>query len=76
MITWSVEIDGKKYTMCPGGECRRAVVYYGLSTDVKPVEGVKNSSVFYEMDKTVGSDGIKRNRIFMFDEENHAWLEQ
>lgn len=67
MITWSVEVDGKRYIMCPGGECRRAVEYYGLSTDEKPVEGVKNSAVFYEMDT---------QKIFMFDEENQAWLEQ
>jgi len=49
---------------------------YGLSTDAKPVEQVEfkgttyaitDGSIFYEKDTTT---------LFMYDEENHQWLEQ
>lgn len=39
-------------------------MYYGLSSDDKPVVGVKNASGFYEMDT---SD------IYFFDLENETW---
>lgn len=39
---------------------------YGLSTDEKPTD-VENASTFYEMDT---------KKIFLFDAENHRWLEQ
>lgn len=48
----------------------------GLSTDQKPIRFVEyknvkytieNASTFYEMDTTTA---------FMYDEENHQWLEQ
>lgn len=41
--------------------------YVGKSTDVKPLTGVPNASLFYEMD--TGS-------FFMFDAEAKLWLEQ
>jgi len=37
---------------------------YGLSTDEKPVRGITNASIFYEMDT--------RN-AFIFDQENSKW---
>jgi hypothetical protein len=40
---------------------------YGLSTDTKPVEGVDNACIFYEMDT---------KKVFLFDEQNKTWLEQ
>ena len=39
----------------------------GLSTDEKPIDGIYNTSTFYEMDT---------HKVFMFDEENKRWLEQ
>ena len=45
---------------------RRADIY-GLSTDEKPLDGIANASVFYEMDTA---------KVFMFDEQNKVWLEQ
>ena len=44
---------------------------YGLSTDEKPIEKFKNtyignSSTYYEMDS---------KKCFVYDEENHRWLE-
>ena len=48
----------------------------GLSTDVKPIKNfefeyvnykIRNFSTFYEMDTTA---------LFMYDEENHMWIEQ
>ena len=54
--------------------CGRVEIH-GLSTDEKPTEvagiPVGNASIFYEMDKV-----NKKNRTFMFDEENQVWLEQ
>jgi hypothetical protein len=41
--------------------------YYGLSTDIKPIEGVQNADIFYEMDT---------RKAFMFDEEGSTWIEQ
>lgn len=41
--------------------------YFGLSTDTKPVEGVGNASVFYEMDT---------KKMWLFDAENAVWHEQ
>lgn len=39
---------------------------YGLSTDEKPKD-CKNASVFYEMDT---------KKMYLFDEQNHVWIEQ
>lgn len=44
---------------------------YGLSTDKKPIEKfkntlIKNGSIYYEMDT---------KKAFIYDEENHRWLE-
>lgn len=46
---------------------RRQKTIYGLSTDIKPTKGFKNADIFYEMDT---------QKVYMFDEENGAWLEQ
>jgi len=40
-------------------------VYYGLSTDEKPIEGVANGSCFIEMDTS---------NIYFFDLENLIWI--
>lgn len=40
---------------------------YGLSSDVKPIEGMTNTSTFYEMDT---------GALYMFDEDNKRWLPQ
>lgn len=60
-------ISINKYDITAGGE----VEICGLSTDTKPttdINGVviKNGSVFFAMD--TGS-------VYMFDEQNHRWLE-
>ena len=41
--------------------------YDGLKDDTKPIDGVRNGSIFVEMDTAT---------IYMFDEENGEWLEQ
>lgn len=41
--------------------------YYGLSSDVKPVEEANNAEVFYEMDT---------QKVFLFDKDGAEWLEQ
>jgi len=42
-------------------------VYNGLEDDTKPTEGVRNGSVFIEMDT---------GKTYKFDEENQTWIEQ
>ena len=62
MITIASDVDGKKVPHD----------FFGLSKDEKPIgkhNGVKiiNGSVFIEIDT---------KKIYMFDEENQAWIEQ
>ena len=40
--------------------------YYGLSTDTKPTEGVRNGSKLIEMDT---------GKVYFFDAEGAQWLE-
>lgn len=39
--------------------------YYGKSSDTKPIYGVPNASIFYEIDTGV---------LFMFDEDSQIWI--
>ena len=41
-------------------------IYYGLSTDTKPTDGVGNGSAFLEMDTS---------KVYFFDAENSDWWE-
>lgn len=41
--------------------------YDGLSTDTKPTDGVRNGSVFAEMDTGL---------VYLFDEQNGEWIAQ
>ena len=41
--------------------------YYGLPTDEKPTENVRNGSTFFEIDTS---------KSYVFDEENKTWIEQ
>lgn len=41
--------------------------YDGLKDDTKPTDGVRNGSVFVEMDT---------GKIYLFDEQNGEWIEQ
>lgn len=67
MITQVMEIDGEAYVILPGGGlCKRGELY-GKSTDTKPVNGVNNSDIFYEMDT---------KKVFLFDKDASVWLEQ
>ena len=67
MITRIVRINGDEFVTLPDGECCRRAEYYGKSSDTKPVEGVKNADIFYEMDT---------GNVFLFDEQNKKWLQQ
>ena len=51
----------------PADGYRRQKTICGLSTDIKPTKGCNNADIFYEMDT---------KKVYMFDEENGAWLEQ
>lgn len=59
-------IDKKKMLSSQGKTGYLYVEIYGLSTDEKPTD-VPNATPFLEMDT---------KKIFLFDEENKAWLEQ
>lgn len=67
MFTKIVKINGDDFCCVDGKKTSRRAEYYGLSTDTKPVDGVKNADIFYEMDT---------KKVFMFDEQNKTWLEQ
>lgn len=67
MITPIVYISGDPHIVQANGAAHRQTHYFGLSSDAKPVEGVRNSEVFYEMDTKA---------VYLFDEANKVWLEQ
>lgn len=67
MITKIVKINGDDFRCSTDGDTCRRAEYYGKSTDTKPTDGVKNTDIFYEMDT---------KKLFLFDEDNGAWLEQ
>ena len=67
MVTKIIEIGGNKIAIEQDGTLRKVSEYYGKSGDEKPANGAKNADIFYEMDT---------KKVFMFDEDGSAWLEQ
>lgn len=67
MITKAIRVDGDDYMICDGGDIRKRVEHYGLSTDTKPTNGVNNADIFYEMDT---------QKVYLFDADSSKWLEQ
>lgn len=67
MVTKVITIEGESYVVMPDGDLCKRVEHYGKSTDTKPVDGVNNADIFYEMDT---------QKVFLFDAENKKWLEQ
>lgn len=67
MITKVIKIDGSDFRICPDGDVCKVATYYGKSTDTKPVDGVLNADVFYEMDTQA---------VYLFDEDAGEWLQQ
>lgn len=53
--------------VAPSESYRRQATIYGLSTDDKPIGGVKNADVFYEMDT---------KKVYMYDADGKIWMEQ
>ena len=51
----------------PDGRTVRRSEYYWLSSDEKPIEGVDNADIGYEMDT---------KKVYLFDEQNQTWIEQ
>lgn len=66
MITRVTKFEGEEYVITDG-DIRRRGEFYGKSTDTKPVNGVNNADLFYEMDT---------KKVFLFDEDNKKWIEQ
>lgn len=56
-VTNNLDFDGMSTHNYP-------FIYFGKSTDVKPVSGVKNGAAFIEMDK---------KRLYLFDAEDVEW---
>lgn len=67
MITKVIQIDGSCFRICPDGDVCKVATYYGKAADVKPVDGVLNADVFYEMDT---------KKAYLFDEDAKTWIEQ
>ena len=68
MVTKVMDVGGNKTVVDEHNlPVRRVVEYYGKSADEKPVAGVKNGDIFCEMDT---------GKVFLFDEDTSAWLEQ
>lgn len=65
MISKIAKINGTQYRIMDDGSREPMPEYYGKSADTKPVVGVVNGQVFYEMD-TKG--------VFMFDGDTNEWL--
>lgn len=83
MIT--IVVNNEKLISTKGHNGRQYIEVYGLSTDVVhnadgtvSIPGVPqpyNAMPFYEMDMTL-ADGIKINKIYLYDAENQTWLPQ
>ena len=67
MITRTTKIEGEDYVVRDNGDLRRRGEFYGKSSDTKPVNGVNNADLFYEMDT---------KKVFLFDEDGKTWIEQ
>ena len=67
MITILSRVNGTAVCVYPNGGHRSQNEYYGLYTDEKPKDGVRNADMFIEMDTKA---------MFLFDEENQIWLKQ
>lgn len=67
MITRIKIIRGEDYVVRDNGDLRRRGEFYGKSSDTKPVNGVNNADLFYEMDT---------KKVFLFDEDGKTWIEQ
>lgn len=67
MVTKTIQIEGTNYAILPNGDLRKVVTCMGKSSDVKPIDGMCNSDIFYEMDT---------NKAYMFDEDIRDWVEQ
>ena len=67
MVTKTKCIEGYVHAILPNGDLRKVITCYGKSTDVKPVDGMFNCDMFYEMDT---------QKVSMFDEDTRTWLEQ
>ena len=67
MITQVMRIEGEDYIVLPDGDLTKRAEYYGKSTDTKPIDGVNNADILYEMDT---------KKVFLFDADKGIWLEQ
>lgn len=67
MITEVSHANGATVSIYPDDSYRSRRGYYGKAADEKPIEGVRNADIFYEMDT---------KKAYLFDEETKTWLEQ
>lgn len=64
MVTKIIAERGGEYAVVDG-QTRAVATHYGLSSDTKPIDGVKNADRFCEMDT---------GNVYLYDEANKAWL--
>ena len=67
MVTEVVHANGGQISVHADGTRSHRSEYYWLSTDEKPIEGVENADLGYEMDT---------KKIYLFDGTNKVWIEQ
>lgn len=67
MVTEVVNAKGGRICVHENGVRSHHSEYYWLSTDEKPMEGVENADVGYEMDT---------KKVYLFDITNNVWIEQ
>ena len=67
MITEIIHANGGRTSVHGDGTKTKHSEYYLKSTDPKPIEGVENADVLYEMDT---------HDVYLFDADTKTWLLQ
>ena len=65
MVTKIITVKGGEFAVEENGRIRPVETHYGLSSDTKPTEGVKNADRYFEMDA---------KKLSLFDEAGKRWL--
>lgn len=65
MITKIITAKGGEFEVGTDGLLRPVETHYGLSSDTKPTDGVRNAERYLEMDT---------GKLFLYDADNEEWL--
>lgn len=67
MVSKVVTTHSGQISIKPSGYSNHRKEYYAKATDEKPIEGVNNADILYEMDT---------HKVYLFNEDDKVWLEQ